>query len=356
MIKHIFASSNTDKGIRSLSVVSDKLEQLDSSKLYILKGAFGTGKSSFIKRLANFLVDKGYNVIFYHNPINPSIIDSIFIPNIQILIITTNSMDINSTILPGNLIDFDLFLEKDITSEDRTFILSLFNSVTKNLEKSNLYLQGAKAIYSTCIKTAENGILKNAKRKYENARIKNISQLISEKDKIGYCTYLYSYALTSYGVVDYIHTLISKSKTIYLIRENLICQSKDLMKRLHDLFLHNGYNIICSISPFDENKIEDIIVPELSLSIAVSNTFRKPKIFPTDIFDFNHCVDYEVLDPIANEFDDDFNLFLSLLDKSYNSINNASKNINKIKEYYAHYMNFDKVDELFEILSSKIIE
>ncbi|WP_010166951.1 ATPase [Candidatus Epulonipiscium viviparus] len=355
--KHVFASSNTYKGISSL--LSDRLDHLNTSTLYIIKGAVGTGKSSFLKRLGNFLADTGQEIIFYHNTIDTSFLDSIYITNSNILITTTNSIDISSSLHSWTVIDFDSLIDKSKLSDDDEFVLNTFNSAfTRNLEKSKFYLESAQAIYKSYLHSTEIGLLKSAKLKYENARIKNVFQLAPEKEGngSGHATYLYSYALTSNGIVDYIHTLIGKSKTIYLIKENLVCQSKDLMRRLHNLFLHNGYDISCSLSPFDKDKIEDIVVPELSFGITVSNLFRKPKIFPTDIFDFDHCVDYEALVPIAAESDKDFTLFMSLLDKAYFAMDQANQDLINTKKFHSKYLNFDKIDVLFSELAENFIK
>lgn len=355
-INHVFASSNTHDGIHSL--LNDKLSHSDASKLYVIKGSLGTGKSSFLQRLGTFLTDAGYDVTFYHNTINSSLLDGIYIPCSDRLVITTDKMnELDSKVLRNHLIDFDLLLDIDKISDNNEIVSEQEDTVTRNLEKSKFYLKSAQAIYNSYIYTTQVGLLESAKVKYENARIKNVFQIAKEKDGhgSGMPSYLYSYALTSDGIVDYIHTLIGESKTIYLIKENMVCQSKDLMRKLHDLFLEHNYDIVCSISPFDEQKIEDIIIPELSFAITVSNLFRKPKIFPTDIFDFDHCVDYEALVPISVESDNDFDLFLSLLDKAYNAMNNANKGLTNMKAFYAKYMNFAQVDVLFKQLSQDLV-
>lgn len=76
-------SSNTAEGFVSFS--HDFLK--DVERVYILKGGPGCGKSTFIKRIGNELLDEGFSVDFINSPTDANSIDGIFIHDIGVAII-----------------------------------------------------------------------------------------------------------------------------------------------------------------------------------------------------------------------------------------------------------------------------
>ncbi|OOB77395.1 MAG: hypothetical protein BEN19_02050 [Epulopiscium sp. Nuni2H_MBin003] len=352
-IKHVFASSNTHLGIYQIF----NFGCLKNTKFYILKGGPGTGKTVFLKKLGTELVDSGQNVTYYHNTINPDFLDAVYVPNLNVMFISYNlviNKDIPTTLF-ATIIDLDEFLDEHKILPHKDAIINSYNIVDRCLTHARFYLESANAIYRNYLFTTEPCIKQDAKLKYENALFKTLSGIVSDVNKIGTAQYFYGYAVTGDGLVDNLHTIIGKSKNIYLVKETLVCSSKQLMKRICDLFIYRGYDIECYVSPFDNEKIEDIIVKDLSLAITISNLVRKPKVFPTDIYDFIHCVDDETFDIISLPVEKDFKLFNSLLDKAYLYISNANKNLENIRIYYNAAMDLSNIDQIYETTLKEIL-
>ncbi len=352
-IKHVFASSNTCAGFNSLfhSVVSKQ----NANKIYIIKGGALSSKSNFIKQIGSTIVDEGIDVEYYHCPTDPDCLNGVYIPRLSIAIVdgnAPNNIDPSSPMLIENIINFGDFLSEEKLSPNKDAILECNNIVTRCFEKSFLYLESAYAIYRAYIFTTQQAVNKLTKITYENSIFKNITQFIPDNQELGSARYLFGYAITGDGLVDNIHTIIGKSKNIYLIKESPVCNSKELMSRLRDYFIQFGYNIECYLSPIDTDKIEDIIIPELSLAITVSNIFRKPKVFPTDIFDLTNSIDIDVLESFSLEADKDFKLMQTLFEKAYCCIASVKRNQDILDAFYIAATDLTALDEL----STKILE
>ncbi|OON90550.1 MAG: hypothetical protein ATN34_02365 [Epulopiscium sp. Nele67-Bin002] len=347
-VKHVFASSNTCNGFISLGDLF--ITQDNTRKIYLLKGVSDTAKSNLMKRIGQSLIDDGIDVEYHHCCLEPSIIKCLYIPCVEMLIINTTLPD---PILP-TVINLDEYLDHDKLISNKEAIIACNDIVTRCFQKSQFYLQGAGALYKTYVYTTEPSINEVAKLQYENFIIRNISQIVADNKTIGKTRTLFSYAITSEGIIDNVHTIIGKTKNIYLIKENLTCNSKQLMNRLKNLFIERGHTIECYMSPIDTTKIEDIIVPTLSLAFTASNPFRKPKIFPTDIYDFTNCINHEILETVELGAEKDFKLMQILLDKSYSALSNTKRHKETLDSYYTNAIDFSKVDEVYENIYNKI--
>lgn len=77
--RHLFAWSHTPQG--KLQYIDTLLN--DISTLYTLQGQPGTGKSTFLTRIAERAIAHGLNVEHYHNPLEPAKLDLIIIPELR---------------------------------------------------------------------------------------------------------------------------------------------------------------------------------------------------------------------------------------------------------------------------------
>jgi hypothetical protein len=81
-IYHRFFGTNTDEGpINHLPQIIDHISQ----RVYI-KGRAGTGKSYFMKKVAQACVDKGFDVEKYHCSFDPDSIDMIITPDLDLCV------------------------------------------------------------------------------------------------------------------------------------------------------------------------------------------------------------------------------------------------------------------------------
>ncbi|OOB79801.1 MAG: hypothetical protein BEN19_07265 [Epulopiscium sp. Nuni2H_MBin003] len=342
-VKHVFTNSSTCKGFQTLDFITKN----DTRKIYLLKGLSDTAKSDLMKQIAqNLFLNEGIDFEYHHCSLDPSIVKTLYIPRLEVVLTTSSN-----SILP-TVINLDECLDTEKLIANKEAIQTCTDTMTRFFNKSQFYLQSADALYQTYVYTTETSINETAKLQYENSIMRNISQLVADNKTMGHSRTLFSYAITSEGIVDNIHTIIGKTKNIYLLKENLACNSKNLMNRLKSLFIERGYSIECYISPIDPTKIDDIIVPELNLAFTASHAFRKPKIFPTDIYDFTTCINKDIFETVELGADKDFKLMQILLDKSYSALSNTKRHKETLENYYTN--DLAKVNGLYDTLYNEI--
>ena len=84
-IRHMFPGGNTSKGF--FSFYNYIISQEEAKRIFILKGGPGVGKSTFMKKTANEMLERGYDVEFMHCSSDNNSLDGVVIPNIGVALI-----------------------------------------------------------------------------------------------------------------------------------------------------------------------------------------------------------------------------------------------------------------------------
>lgn len=84
-VKEVFPGGNTSLGF--FSYYNYILEQAEAQRIFILKGGPGVGKSTFMKRIADEMMDRGYDAEYMHCSSDNDSLDGVVIPAIKSTII-----------------------------------------------------------------------------------------------------------------------------------------------------------------------------------------------------------------------------------------------------------------------------
>lgn len=88
-VKHLFPGGNTSLGF--FSYYSDIIMQEEAERLIIIKGGPGVGKSTFMKKIGEAMLQKGYDVEFLHCSSDNNSLDGIKIPELNVAFIDGTS-------------------------------------------------------------------------------------------------------------------------------------------------------------------------------------------------------------------------------------------------------------------------
>ena len=83
-IKRVFPGGNTAKGFYSYY---DQIIGTEATRLFIIKGGPGVGKSSFMKKIAQDMTEKGYDVELHQCSSDNGSLDGVVIPALKIAMI-----------------------------------------------------------------------------------------------------------------------------------------------------------------------------------------------------------------------------------------------------------------------------
>ena len=142
--RHLFGSAFTPKG------VVDYFNNItaDLKSRYIIKGRPGTGKSTLMKQVAQDVLQKGYNVQYFHCSFDPASIDMIVIPKLDTALIDGTAPHVVDAARIGDLV-IDMFecVAQDIYQKNLDKIKEVEDSYSHIMEKALQELQIAKRLH-----------------------------------------------------------------------------------------------------------------------------------------------------------------------------------------------------------------
>ena len=80
-----FAASNSAEGFKSY--YANVFDKNDFSKIYVIKGGPGTGKSSFMREIASRADEKGFSAILIYCSSDPASLDGVILPELKIAVL-----------------------------------------------------------------------------------------------------------------------------------------------------------------------------------------------------------------------------------------------------------------------------
>lgn len=143
--RHLFAWAHTPQG--RTQFIDSLIQGIDS--LYYLKGQAGTGKSTFLARIADYGKLLNYDMEIYHSALEPDKIDLVIIPEL------TTALVISSEHYPYNpqfngkvyYLDFDSELDQIGLETYAPYIDSCRERVEISIVREQTHAQRAKALH-----------------------------------------------------------------------------------------------------------------------------------------------------------------------------------------------------------------
>lgn len=143
--RHLFAWAHTPQG--KTQFIDTLLNEV--STLYTLKGHPGTGKSTFLAKIAERAIAYGLFVEFYHNTLNPAKLDLIIIPEISAALAITSEPYIYSPTFNGklNALNFDQSLNKPLFERYQEDIENCRHRITQHIDRALRNSKQAKRVH-----------------------------------------------------------------------------------------------------------------------------------------------------------------------------------------------------------------
>ncbi|MBO8127474.1 MAG: hypothetical protein H0Z38_09620, partial [Firmicutes bacterium] len=99
-VKRVFPGGNTSKGFYSFY---DYIIEEDAEHIYIIKGGPGVGKSTFMRTIAQELLDSGYKVEYHHCSSDTDSLDGVVFPELRVAFIDGTAPHIVDPRNPGGV-------------------------------------------------------------------------------------------------------------------------------------------------------------------------------------------------------------------------------------------------------------
>ncbi len=277
MIYDTFTAANTEKGF--FSYFDELVRDNSLDRVYLIKGGPGTGKSTFMRKIADKFADDGMTVERIHCSSDPNSLDGVQIKEKNISVIDATSPHAYEMSIPGayeSLIDLSKFWDENKLACNRQQIRQLFSQISCAYKPVYSLLKAAGCVENWMSMLIENETdFEKITTQIKKIIKQNAISPISSKPNIS--NRMLS-AFSGDGIITYSKTTDTLCSE-YIIIEDTAGIAGIFLNKAALYFNKLGYNTMLIHSPLSpEKRLEQVIIPQLRLGFIASGHIYSPQI------------------------------------------------------------------------------
>ncbi len=348
-----FLGANSPRGFYSL--YDQLIDPKQAQAIYILKGGPGCGKSTLMRRVAAQAEEKGEQVEYIHCSADPDSLDAIVLHGAKIAIVDGTAPHVIEPHYPG-VVDFYVNLG------------DCYNKT--GLQTKRQEIMNCMVGYTDCYKHAYH-CLNAAEAITENMRLSLSSQAIDDKiakrshgilnrearssgQETGRITRRFLSAVTHQGVLTCYSTASILCKRLYFLEDSYGFSHRMLTHLLAGLS-QSGYDVIACPSPMAPDRLEHLLVPELSLGFLRVPPDHSTHKRPYRKIRMDAMIDPELLRQNKNRLRFSRKVSAALIDEAADSLARAKKMHDNLEALYNPHVDFAQVCRIADELSDSIL-
>lgn len=275
-IRNYYAGGNTARGFHSF--FESNLQNLD--RLFILKGAPGTGKSSLMKTIGEKYENEGYNLEYIHCSFDNDSIDGVIISDLGVGIVNGTYPHVIEPKVPGAIEEYvnlgsawdsqELAEHKDQIQQTTSAIHKLFQKAYRSFNEALKIHDEWEKIYIT------NMDFSKANKITEELIVACFGEM--KLNKNSNVRHRYLGAATPKGSVDFIQNLTEDLTKRYFIKGRPGSGKSTMLKKLAANAQEKGFDVEIYHCGFDPNSLDMVVFRELG--IAVFDSTSPHEYFP----------------------------------------------------------------------------
>lgn len=358
-LKKVFPGGNTSQGFYSFY---DHIIEPDAARIFVIKGGPGVGKSTFMRKIGETMLDKGYDVEYHCCSSDNGSLDGLVIPALRVAMLDGTAPHVVDPKTPGAVDEIihlgDHWNEEGIRANKKEILACnkelsrLFRRAYSYLAGAKLFLDEVKSYYrqtgalntgalDKLVLELTHEIFEGQQRETDNPRDRH----------------LFATAITPDGSVSHLESIASHVEKRYIIHGDDGTGKNTLVRRLMEAAMMRGHSIEAYHCALDPNLIDHLVIPGLSVAIinAVEPHFYYAKNGDCEI-DTMQCVtptlneDMIVEKTIARE------MYRRCMDYAVQYIRRAKRIHDDMEKYYIPNMNFAAIEARREQILKLILE
>ena len=351
-IRNYFPGGNTSRGFYSYYQYIQ--EQKEANQIVCIKGGPGTGKSTFMRTIAEHFLEKGEDVDFFWCSSDPGSIDGILLKQRKTAFLDGTSPHITDPVTPG-AVDTIIHLgewwnEKELKQKKNHILKSndtikcWFSNAYNCLKAANEMRVMMKNIYQGAICAGE--VYKTTADIIRKEFACNPVSL-----SLGKCKKYFATAITPLGIVNHMPSLIKSYKKIYCLNSAPGIETADILKMISDSVVHRGISVEEFYCPMDpENNIEHLLIPEMEMAFITLNDFHDMDMWEcsaaTNVIEMREFIDWNSVDKYSSAIRFAEEESERLINKAIMYLKKAKQEHDVLEGYYVPNMDFEKISEL----------
>ena len=354
-IKNYFPGGNTCRGFYSFY----EYLPYNADRVFIIKGGPGTGKSTFMKEIAEEFLNLGYNIEYHWCSSDNDSLDGLVIPDLKVALLDGTAPHMVDPKNPGavdEIVNLGRYWDRDILTKNKKQILTLNKTIWKCFDQAYGFLEEAKLVHDRWEEYYLEGMdFQEANIKVEQLRQEIFSDLRLASE-LGNDRHLFGSAYTPKGSVDYFSNITADCEKRYVIKGKPGTGKSTVAKKVAQTALERGLNVNYFHCSFDPDSIDMIVIPELKLSLVDGTPphIVNPDRTGDQVIDMLECVDQAKIDKNQDKIKVIKANYHNLMRHALEEIQRAKKLHDQLEEYYIEAMDFTKIDQRCEQIKKEI--
>lgn len=358
--RHMYPGGNTCYGFYSFY---DYIVPPDAYKKIILKGGPGTGKSTFMKSIADDFIKSGFNIEYHWCSSDNNSLDGIVIGDSGVCILDGTAPHVVDPRYPGAvdyIINAGDFWDAESITAHKQDIIGLTQQIGLYFQRAYNRLKESNSAwweYGSFISGAVNPSTVN----------RNILALTDDfihgiPKSSRPPRHLFAGAITPGGVVTKIETLIDNTWSIFAIKGSPSSGVKNLLQHTAKVIELNSIYAEIYHSPFDPNNLDLILIPanksalvDLSGHIVDYENSLAQRQYKR-ILDFDQLLDPAPLKANAGAIEAAAQRFRQGLGEAIVFIQQAKQLHDDLEKFYVPAMNFTALKEYGQTLCGELLQ
>lgn len=353
MYTSFFLGANSGQGFYSF--YNELIDLKKANSVYILKGGPGSGKSSLMKKVAKASEDAGYAVEKIYCSSDPDSLDAIIIPKLAKAIVDGTSPHIVEPKYPlavERYVNLGEFADYGEISNKKDEIISVKEKYSKYFEHVYRLTASAAHIDNELFDMALGGVLIE---KLHNKAHGIVSREIRGKGKGKNTKHRFASSISPKGYVSLFSDKVNNFTHTFVLEDSFGLGHfilTPILKAAED----SGFECIACQNPLIPERLEHLIIPELSLSFITSD---KEHPYSGEYYRKMHIdalIDSDILRTKKQRISLLRKARTSVLDDACEILREAKLVHDVLEDLYNPHINFEKLYKYTNTLIEEIIE
>jgi hypothetical protein len=354
--KHLFPGGNTSLGF--FSYYSNIITQEEADKLIIIKGGPGVGKSTFMKRIGEEMLKKGYDVELLHCSSDNNSLDGVKIPELKVAFIDGTSPHVVDPKSPGavdEILNFGEFWNEAGIRVHKQDIIKVNKEIGQIFARGYKYLKAAYALYEDSAAINSEAMNKGEVNLSVSKLMEELfaGKVISKEEGKQRC--LFASAITPKGFCNYLDTILITDK-VYEIKGGIGTGEEKILEKIKTAAIERGFYVeayYCALNPY---KLEHLVIPALNVAFTTTNYYHSSNKNKFVSIDMQQFLNPKILACYKDDLYQNLNEMNDLLSIALLTINRAKVLHDQLETYYIPNIDFEAINKCFDKTMARVLK
>lgn len=348
-----FLGSSAGNGFFSL--FNRLTPKIEGQYTYLIKGGPGTGKSSFMKKIADEMEEKNILCERIFCSSDPDSLDGIIIPSLRVCIADATSPHMLDPVYPGaasEIINLGACWDKQKLREESKKIIELTDKNSECHRRCRRFIESAFSIYGDGEKICRDNTDKRRLERYA-ARIA-ARHFKKPSSRIGLENLRLFEAFTPKGCFFMNETVNCMCDKKIIFEDDFGVAASIIISEIRTYALASGFDVISSPYIGNEKKIRHIIIPETGLGFFTKDRFCNPQPENAKFIPLRRFFNSDGIRSNKAKLNFAKKASKELMDEAFSALKSAKNIHDDLEKIYIGAMNFEKVEEIRKSVADRI--